>query len=155
VPPRSGIWRPRQWRLSGAHCAGGSLNKRSDRVSPLQTIIFSSFTGRTPVTLSETCLISSLESTNNSGQVSGTSDASKTQSRLIRSYALGFVFSGTSGYLVPVGIILRLIRGSTALRSHRLLNPRPVRYSVVFRACPRWQLPGRPLRRNSQVFRRT
>ena len=59
---------------------------RSDRVPPLQTIIFSSFPGRTPVIrLSRNLLISPLESTNRFGQVSGTSDASKTQSALIRS----------------------------------------------------------------------
>jgi hypothetical protein len=56
---------------------------RSDRVPPLQTITFSSFTGRTPVCrLSRNLLISPFKSRNRRRQVPGTSDVSKTQSAL-------------------------------------------------------------------------
>jgi hypothetical protein len=61
--------------------------------------------------------------------------------------------TNNSSYSVAVGLILRLIRGSTGPQDHPLRNARRVRYNALCPACPRLPLLERPLCRNSQVFR--
>jgi CRP-like cAMP-binding protein len=61
-----------------------SVTRRVKTFERAEIVYSQGDTAKSVMYSSEICLISSFESTNRSGQVSGTSDASKTQSGLIR-----------------------------------------------------------------------